>query len=345
MGHSMESSLPFAMGDRMVRAKSMERKEMSSRKALPDMGYSIFYTRPPCNRGAWRNPVQSDIIPWHPAFFEAIQLELEAYKDVLEFKYEYQLTTEPLRIDTLIVKKPENVTIDKNFARLFKAENLIEFKSPDDYLSVKDFYKLYAYACLYAAITPEVDVSAITLTFIETKYPRELVKHLQEIRNYIIEETWPGIYHVSGDFFPIQILESKKLSPSDNIWLKSLNNGLDFSGLGVILKESRLKAKDIPIRAYLNAIIQANAQIIKEIEKMSDGAQTLDDVLEEMGWTTRWEQIGEAKGEARGEAKGKHIVAQNLLKKGWSVEETAATAELEFDTVKSLYAAMKQAGF
>ncbi|GHT92736.1 hypothetical protein FACS1894140_5190 [Spirochaetia bacterium] len=289
-------------------------------------------------------PVQSDTIPWHPAFFEAIQLELEAYKDVLEFKYEYQLTTEPLRIDTLIVKKPEHVTIDKNFARLFKAENLIEFKSPEDYLSVKDFYKLYAYACLYAAITPEVDVSAITLTFIETKYPRELIKHLQETRKYTVEETWPGIYHISGDFFPIQILESKKLSPSDNIWLKSLNNGLDFSGLGAILKESRVKGKDTPIRAYLNAILQANAQTLKEVVKMSDGTLTLDDVLAEMGWTTRWEQKGEARGEAKGEAKGKYIVAQNLLKKGWSVEETAATAELGIDTVKSIYTAMKQAG-
>jgi hypothetical protein len=41
-------------------------------------------------------------IHWHPAFFQAIQLELADYRDILEFKYEYQLTSEPLRVDTLI---------------------------------------------------------------------------------------------------------------------------------------------------------------------------------------------------------------------------------------------------
>jgi hypothetical protein len=282
-------------------------------------------------------PSGSGNIPWHPAFFEAIQLDLEAYKDVLEFKFEYQLATEPLRIDTLIVKKPKNIIIDKNFARLFKEENLIEFKSPDDYLSVKDFYKLYAYACLYTAITPEVDVTAITLTFIETKYPRELVKHLQKIRSYTVKEAWPGIHYVLGDFFPIQIIESKKLSPFDNIWLKSLNAGLDFSSLDTILSESTRKGKDAPIRAYLHAVLKANQQTIKELA-MSDEILTLEDIFTALENNPRWvERL-----EKRGEEKGKRIVAENLLKKGWSVKSTAEAVDLDIDTIQSLYAAAKQ---
>ena len=42
-------------------------------------------------------------VAWHPAFVEAIKLELEEYEDVLEFYPEYQLTTEPLRIDCIII--------------------------------------------------------------------------------------------------------------------------------------------------------------------------------------------------------------------------------------------------
>jgi predicted transposase YdaD len=80
----------------------------------------------------------------------------------------------------------------------------------------------------------------------------------------------------------------------------------------------------------------ANPQTAKEVLKMSDGTLTLDDVLDEIGWTTRWEEKGE-------EAKAIKI-AQNLLKKGWSVEETAQTAELDLDTVKSLYTVIQQAG-
>jgi hypothetical protein len=49
---------------------------------------------------------------------------------------------------------PPPLVIDKNRARIFKRINICEYKSPEDRLSVKDFYKVYAYACLYAAITP-----------------------------------------------------------------------------------------------------------------------------------------------------------------------------------------------
>ncbi|MCL2381872.1 MAG: hypothetical protein FWC64_12960, partial [Treponema sp.] len=42
-------------------------------------------------------------IAWHPAFYEAIQMELGEYSHVLEFAPEQQLTTEPLRIDVVII--------------------------------------------------------------------------------------------------------------------------------------------------------------------------------------------------------------------------------------------------
>ncbi|GHV87664.1 hypothetical protein AGMMS50267_00240 [Spirochaetia bacterium] len=280
-------------------------------------------------------------IPWHPAFFEAIQMELEAYKDVLEFKYEYQLTTDPLRIDTLIIKKPKDVKIDKNFAQMFRSENICEFKSPGDYLSVKDFYKTMGYAYIYAGTRPEVDISDITLTFVEAKYPRELVKYLTEVRGYAIEEAWPGIYHVSGDFFPIQIIESKKLSQSDNIWLKSLNNSLDFSGLGAIFKASNIKGKNAPIQAYLYAIIQANPHTLKEVT-MSD--LTVDDVLMEAGYIPRWleegREMGREIGREEGREEGREIAkkedAKNFLALGISPATVATATGLDMETIKQL---------
>jgi hypothetical protein len=68
-------------------------------------------------------------IPWHPAFFEAIQKELEAYKNVLEFEAEHPLTEAPLRMDVLIIKKRRNVVIKKNIAAIFRAHNVVEFKN------------------------------------------------------------------------------------------------------------------------------------------------------------------------------------------------------------------------
>ena len=90
-------------------------------------------------------------IAWHPAFVEAIQMELDEYRDILEFYPEYQLTSEPLRIDCVVIKKVKDVQIEKNIASIFREIKLIEYKSPDDYISVDDFYKVYAYACLYAS--------------------------------------------------------------------------------------------------------------------------------------------------------------------------------------------------
>jgi len=156
-------------------------------------------------------------LTWHPAFLQAIQLELSDYRDSLEFKYEYQLAAEPLRIDLLIVKKPKHLTIEKNIARIFRSVNIFEYKSPQDYLSVSDFLKVYAYANLYAANNPETDLSEITLTFIGSRYPRKLVKYLTGKRGYKIEKTSPGVYTISGDYMPIQIIQSKKLPETENL--------------------------------------------------------------------------------------------------------------------------------
>jgi hypothetical protein len=81
-------------------------------------------------------------IQWHPAFYQAIMLELEQYKGVLQFTPEYPLTTEPLRVDVLIIKKEKDVTIEKNIAAIFRSDNVVEYKSPEDYVSVADFYKV-----------------------------------------------------------------------------------------------------------------------------------------------------------------------------------------------------------
>ena len=73
-----------------------------------------------------------DRTPWHPAAVQAFGNELEDYRKNLAIEAEHQLTTEPLRIDVLIIKKKRDVVIKKNIAQIFRLCNIIEFKSPDD---------------------------------------------------------------------------------------------------------------------------------------------------------------------------------------------------------------------
>ncbi|MDR3174892.1 MAG: hypothetical protein LBU19_11615 [Treponema sp.] len=291
-------------------------------------------------------------IPWHPAFFDAIRLELEAYRNILEFEFEHQLTEEPLKMDVLIIKKLKDAVIGKNIAAIFRGDNIIEYKSPGDYISVEDFYKVYGYACFYASLNKK-DISALTISFVGKRYPRELIQHLKGPRGYRVEKAYEGIYYVKGDIIPIQIIETKKLSPRENLWLNGLSNDLDISRADAIIKESERKGKGAQIRAYLNAVLLANPRVLEETVKMRDGTLTLEKVLKKAGLTEKWKAEGEAlgeargeargevRGEARGEARGKEEkaleIAQNLVQKGWSAGEIAEVTRLSIRKVKSLY--------
>ena len=109
-------------------------------------------------------PESTEKIQWHPAFYDAIRAELDAYKHCLSIIPERQLVTEPLRMDLLIIKKLSNIQIKKNIARLFLQDNLFEYKAPGDTLAVSDYNKVFGYAYIYAFLE-KLDVRGLTLTF------------------------------------------------------------------------------------------------------------------------------------------------------------------------------------
>jgi hypothetical protein len=278
-------------------------------------------------------------IAWHPAFFEAVKMELEEYGDGLSFISEYPLASEPLRIDVVIVKKAGVVPVKKNIASIFREINVLEYKSPDDYVSVKDLYLVYGYACQYMALNG-TDVNEMTLTFVESGHPRELFSHLREKRGFHIEEKNAGIYNVTGDILPIQVIDTRRLSAEENLWLRDLDNRLDAAEIGRITAEIRKLGKAARIGAYLDAITRANKESLREAIKMSDTALTLDQIFEEAGLVAKWEARGEAKGEARGLAKGEEKkakeIAKNLLGNGFSLEQTAHLSGLDIAEVRKL---------
>jgi len=307
------------------------------------------------NRPGTHDGGSDDRISWHPAFFDAIRMELEEYGDDLRFVSEHPLSSEPLRIDVLIIKKTRDVQIRKNIAAIFRKDNIVEYKSPDDHVSLKDFYKVYGYACLYAAMEDTVGIEDITLTFVESRHPRDLIAHLREKRGYTVEEKWPGIYIISGDVLPIQVIDNRRLSAGENLWLKGLDNQLDACELLHVTTEITRLDKARQIGAYLDVVVRANKEKLREAYEMSDAAMTLEQILDDIGITAKAEArgkaIGEASGEARGEARGKAMgeargaemtaikVARNLLMDGFSHEQAARLAELDIAKVRALASA------
>jgi hypothetical protein len=276
-----------------------------------------------------RTPAFPRTIPWHPAFVQAIKLELEAYRDALEFIAEYRLTSEPLEIDVVIVKKDPDLVIEKNIARIFRQVNILEYKSPEDYFSVHDFYKVLSYAFLYAALH-KIAVEDMTISIIETRYPRDLFAYLRNTYHDGILEESPGIYRIAGYPLAIQVIESKKLPAGENLWLKGLAKDLNATEAGLILEESRKRGKkaEAELAAYLYALINANIQTMREVLNMAKEKLPFDRWVEETGLAAKWEAQGKAQGvaigEARGVVRGKKdglATAVALLKQGCTVED------------------------
>ena len=147
----------------------------------------------------------------------------------LEMHEEYLLSKKPLQMDVLIIKKLKDIPIRKAIGQIFRKHNIIEYKSPGDGLSINDFYKVYGYACIYQSDTnkvKEIDPEDLTLTFVCSHYPRDMIQHLERIRGIRTEFQGAGIYYLKGDPIPMQILIAPKLSDKENYWLQSMRTDL-----------------------------------------------------------------------------------------------------------------------
>ena len=212
-----------------------------------------------------------DTIHWHPAFQASIQIEFEAEAEKLTFEPEHLLSKKPMQMDELIIKVAENEAIHKNIGRIFKKYNIIEYKSPDDNLTINDFYKVYGYCCFYQSDTDkicEIPPDELTITFICNHFPRRMVQHLKEFRGLNISHVEAGIYYITGDAFPMQLLVTKELDPKENLWLQSLRNNMsEPEEIETLLREYEKKKSSKLYQAAMEVITRANWDAVKEVKE------------------------------------------------------------------------------
>ncbi|MDO4961050.1 MAG: hypothetical protein Q4E57_04245 [Eubacteriales bacterium] len=77
-------------------------------------------------------------IAWHPAFAAAAGIEFRHEKG-LKLIPEYNLSKEPLRIDLYILDEGDE-PIRNEVGKIFRRFNIIEYKSPQDELSIDDLF-------------------------------------------------------------------------------------------------------------------------------------------------------------------------------------------------------------
>ena len=303
------------------------------------------------------NTKERQVLQWHPAFYAEIQIEFEEDADKLIFENEHQLGTNPKEIDVLFIKKNSEERIKKNIGRIFRTHNILEYKSPDDYLSVDDFYKVYGYACFYKSDVHEVNAikaDDISITFVCYRYPGKLITHLTEERHWNVSETDEGIYYIDGDIFPMQIILTSRLSKETNFWLRNLTDDLRDNETAKELISEYEKHKDSGLyKSVMDIIVRANQNKFQEVKHMCDALRE----LMEPEFTEMKEQAmaeghaeglaeGRAEGLAEGREEGKDVklITQisKKLQKGKNISTIAEELEEEPEIVERICEAVKE---
>jgi ADP-ribose pyrophosphatase YjhB (NUDIX family) len=212
-------------------------------------------------------PIPKNRTSWHAPFIGSLHLELWAYRNAITIIPEVSLTSEPLVIDGIVIKKAPRVVIEKNLARIFRQYNIIEFKGPESSFSTWDFLKCEAYVYLYAALKG-VPLRDLTLTIIEAHYPRELVRYLKEERELKVKEAFPGIYYIEEGVIPMQVIVTGELAEEENLFLRNLRREVKAESLLRVFSETREKLRNPAVQAYMYALVEANAGSMEEVEKM-----------------------------------------------------------------------------
>lgn len=277
------------------------------------------------------------LLQWHAAFFAGIQIELEEEAEYLIFENEHMLSTKPMQVDVLIIKKNSEKKIRKNIGQIFRKYNIMEYKSPEDYLSVDDFYKVHGYACFYKSDTIKSDaikIDEITISYVCLHYPRELMKHLVKIGTFVIEKREPGIYYILGGMFPIQVLVTSELSEENNLWLRYLTNNLnDIKAVELLTSAYEKNVNNNLYSSVMEIVVRANEEKFREVKKM---CQALKELFKE----EFEEKLQE--GFNMGLNEGIEKLVRKKVLKNKTLEQIAEDLEAEIDEILPIYNRVKE---
>ena len=226
-------------------------------------------------------------IQWHPGFYGAAELELISNREELEFQREYNLSKKPLQMDLLIIKKLADVQIENEIGRIFKKYNVVEYKSPEDGLTIDDYYKTMGYACLYKGLgerVNQVPEEELTVSIFREAYPRELFETFRK-SGRTPEERFPGIYYILGNgLFDTQIVVTGQLSRETHSSLRILSRNAEAEDVRAFLAgvERLTRPGDRHnADAVLQASIFANKSLYNRIRRESGMCEALRELMKD----------------------------------------------------------------
>lgn len=275
-----------------------------------------------------------DKIQFHPGFYGAAELEFRLEKTELEFNIEYNLSKEPLRVDLLIIGKSNDIQLENEIGKLFKRYNIIEYKSPDDGLTIDDFFKTIGYACLYKALgktVNQIPEEQITVSlFRDNTYPQELFRVLKE-SGRIIEEKYQGVYYIRDKVqFDTQIVVMSQLNKEKHSAFRVLSKNAKEEDVRRFLQETVTlvdQGDKANADAVLEVSISANADLYERIRGDEVMCKAMEDLMQDV-ITQR---------EEKAKLEEKKNIAESLIQRGrMALDEIAAVTGLTLEAVDAL---------
>lgn len=223
-------------------------------------------------------------LDWHSGFEGGLKLSLRNYAKDIQVEREHPLSSEPLRIDFLVVKKHQKVYVDNAIGRRFRTYNLLEYKNPNDNLNVDVLWKNIGYASLYKSFgrtVDEIKSDELTIYIFRAAKPKELFKLLDKSR-YTIKLVESGVYQILGIIdIPIYIVVISELEDKKLIPLTVMQNRVNEKIVRQFLDEAR-KYTEPGDKRYADAVLQISAGANKELYDKLKGEKDMCEALREL---------------------------------------------------------------
>ena len=209
-------------------------------------------------------------------------------------------------------------------------------------MSIDDFYKATAYACMYKALGEKVDaVSAneLTISMMRESYPAGMIATLKR-QGIEIEKMYDGIYYLKNFFIPTQIVVTKELSQGLHNSFRVLSRNVDEKDIETFLKDAEGyigKSEKSDADAVLQVSMSANYELYENVRRDNTMCEALrklmKDEIEEALEAAK--QEGSVEGLAEGRVQAQRETSIALAKMGMAVENIATAVNVSIEQVQS----------
>lgn len=266
-------------------------------------------------------------VEYHYGFYGAVHAEYEPSGVDMEYLQEHELGDKPVRLDMLLLKK-ESVPLKDPIGSFFKMHNVLDYKSPEDGLTIDDFYKAQGYALIYKSLGKSVNaipLDEMTVSIFRHAFPREMLKML-EGSGLKAEETYPGIYKIIGALnVPTQVIATNRLPKGEYEAFKALAENADKDDilklLGMMENPSNPNMAEY-VSAVLHVSIAVNEELFNEIKEAGIMTEAVERVFK--------------KEFERERAEGKEEVVEKMLQGNEPIEKIVLYTQVPMEKIASI---------